>query len=123
MHGFVEDIRSYFELAQVLVVPLFVGSGTRCKILEGMASGTPVVSPSIGAEGTGGENILIADSAAGLAAAIVRRCEREECLRIGAAGGALVEGKYSWDASAEGVRGWGATDSPSRLRPTRPFVP
>jgi glycosyltransferase involved in cell wall biosynthesis len=108
MHGFVDDIRSYFERAQVLVVPLAVGSGTRIKILEGMASGTPVVSTSIGAEGlecTDGENILIADNATGLATAVVRLLrDREECFRIGAAGRVLVEGQYSWDASAEVVR-------------------
>lgn len=108
MHGFVEDIRSYFEHAHVLVVPLVVGSGTRIKILEAMASGTPVVSTSIGAEGlecADGENIMITDSVAGLAAAVVRLLRnREECFRIGAAGRRLVEGKYSWDASAEVVR-------------------
>jgi glycosyltransferase involved in cell wall biosynthesis len=108
MHGFVEDVRPYFEESQILVVPLSVGSGTRIKILEAMATGTPVVSTAIGAEGlecTHGENIVIANSAKDLAAAVVRLLrDREQCFRIGVAGRRLVERKYSWDVSAEVMR-------------------
>jgi polysaccharide biosynthesis protein PslH len=46
-------------------VPIRAGSGTRIKILEAFAAGTPVISTSLGAEGlevTPGEEILIADS-------------------------------------------------------------
>jgi glycosyltransferase involved in cell wall biosynthesis len=108
MLGFVEDVRPHFEESQVLVVPLSVGSGTRIKILEAMATGTPVVSTAIGAEGLeyrDGENILIANSAPDLAAASVRLLrDPDECVRIGLAGRRLVEGKYSWDASADVMR-------------------
>lgn len=108
MHGFVEDIRPHLVESQMLVVPLSVGSGTRIKILEAMATGTPVVSTSIGAEGlecSDGENIVIANSATDLAAACVRLLgDREECCRIGAAGRRLVVAKYSWDASADVMR-------------------
>jgi glycosyltransferase involved in cell wall biosynthesis len=108
MHGFVEDIRAYLEQTQVLVVPLFAGSGTRIKILEAMASGTPVVSTSIGAEGldySNEENIVIADTAADMAASVVALLrDRERCFRIGRAGRRLVEQKYSWDASADVMR-------------------
>ena len=108
MHGFVEDVRPYFETSQVLVVPLSVGSGTRIKILEAMATGTPVVSTAIGAEGldcTPGENILIADTVTDLAAAVVGLFrDRERAFRIGAAGRRLVEAQYSWDASGDVLR-------------------
>jgi glycosyltransferase involved in cell wall biosynthesis len=108
MHGFVKDVRPHFEESQILVVPLSVGSGTRIKILEAMATGTPVVSTAIGAEGlecSHGENILIANSASDLAAAGVRLLrDREECFRMGEAGRHLVERKYSWDASADVMR-------------------
>ena len=108
MHGFVEDIRPFLEQAQILVVPLFIGSGTRIKILEAMGSGTPVVSSSIGAEGidySKGENILIADTAAELAASVVSLLrDRERCFTIGQAGRRLVEEKYSWDSSADVMR-------------------
>ena len=108
MHGFVEDVRPFFEECQILVVPLSVGSGTRIKILEAMATGTPVVSTDIGAEGidyVDGENILIANSPQDLSAAVVRLLrDREECFRIGAAGRRLVERSYSWDSAAEVMR-------------------
>ncbi len=108
MHGFVEDVRPHFEESHVLVVPLSIGSGTRIKILEAMATGTPVVSTAIGAEGleySHGENILIADSATDLAAAAVRLLrDREQAFRMGVAGRRLVAGKYSWDTSADVMR-------------------
>ena len=108
MHGFVDDIRPFFAQCQILLVPLAMGSGTRIKILEGMASGTPIVSTRVGAEGleyTDGQNIVIADSAVDLAAAAVRLLEsREECYRLGMAGRRLVEKQYSWDSSANIVR-------------------
>jgi glycosyltransferase involved in cell wall biosynthesis len=62
--GLVSDVRPEVQSAGVSVVPLRHGSGTRLKIIESMALGTPVVSTSKGAEGldvTHGENILLAD--------------------------------------------------------------
>lgn len=108
MHGYVPDIRPYLQRCQTMAVPLFIGSGTRIKILETMASGTPVVSSSVGAEGLrclDGENIVIADSADDFASAIVSLLlDRDRCRRIGAAGRRLVEKEYTWDASAETIR-------------------
>jgi glycosyltransferase involved in cell wall biosynthesis len=108
MHGFVDDVRPYLALSQVLVVPLLAGSGTRIKILEAMASGTPVVSTAVGAEGidyTDGDNIVIANGPAAIADAVIGLLrDRARCFEIGRAGRRLVEQKYSWDASADVVR-------------------
>jgi len=63
--GFVDDVRPYMDEAEVMVVPLRIGSGTRLKILDAMAMGKAIVSTSVGCEGlevTDGENILIADA-------------------------------------------------------------
>jgi polysaccharide biosynthesis protein PslH len=49
--GRVTDIRAAFKQAHVLVAPVFSGKGTRYKILEAMASGTPVVATPIALEG------------------------------------------------------------------------
>lgn len=49
--GYVEDIRPLVGGSTLCVVPLRQGAGTRLKILEAMALGTPVVSTSKGAEG------------------------------------------------------------------------
>jgi polysaccharide biosynthesis protein PslH len=62
--GTVQDLRGFYHLADVAVVPLRLGGGTRLKILEAMAAGVPVVSTAVGAEGlevNPGHNILIAE--------------------------------------------------------------
>lgn len=63
--GFINDPLEYMKSKDVLVVPLFSGSGVRIKIIEAMALGKTVLSTSKGAEGipyTHQKNILIADS-------------------------------------------------------------
>jgi polysaccharide biosynthesis protein PslH len=63
--GSVDDVRPYIAQAEVAVVPLYAGGGTRLKIFEFMAMGTPVVSTTIGAEGLDledGKHWLCADS-------------------------------------------------------------
>jgi polysaccharide biosynthesis protein PslH len=62
--GTVDDVRRFYRDADVALVPLRLGGGTRLKILEAMAAGVPVISTSVGAEGLDvqpGLNILIAD--------------------------------------------------------------
>ena len=46
--GFVDDVRIPVAEASVCVVPIRQGGGTRLKILEAMALGTPVVATSQG---------------------------------------------------------------------------
>lgn len=49
--GHVKNIQSYYEEASVFIVPLFIGSGIRIKILEALSYKIPVVSTSTGCEG------------------------------------------------------------------------
>ena len=49
--GFVEDIVALIKSADVVIVPLIAGSGTRYKILEAVAAGRTVISTTVGAEG------------------------------------------------------------------------
>jgi len=51
IRGFVEDIREPLARYAVFVCPVRSGSGVRVKLLEAFASGIPVVSTRIGAEG------------------------------------------------------------------------
>ncbi len=51
VRGFVEDIREPLGRYAVFVCPIRSGSGVRVKLLEAFASGIPVVSTKIGAEG------------------------------------------------------------------------
>jgi glycosyltransferase involved in cell wall biosynthesis len=63
--GSVPDIRPYIAGATVFIMPLHMGSGTRLKLIEGMAAGKPVVSTTLGAEGfpvQDGVNIILADT-------------------------------------------------------------
>ncbi len=54
--GFIEDIRPVVAGSAALVAPLRIGGGTRLKILEAMALGTPVVATKLGAAGIGAEH-------------------------------------------------------------------
>ena len=63
--GGVPDVREYYRQAWMQVVPLRIGGGTRLKIPESLAMGTPVVSTTIGAQGLDlrhGQEILLADT-------------------------------------------------------------
>ena len=66
VEGEVKDAASFFNANDIMIVPLFSGSGIRIKIIEAMAYGKTVVSTSLGAEGieySRAENLLIADLA------------------------------------------------------------
>lgn len=98
--GYVDDIRAEVVGAVVCVIPLREGGGTRLKLLEAMALGTPVVSTSKGAEGlavVAGEHLLIADDPAQFAHATVRLL-RDKALRhrLAENGRRLVENRYDW---------------------------
>lgn len=98
--GHVADIRVPVAEATVCVVPLRQGGGTRLKILEAMALGTPVVATSKGAEGlevTPNHDILIADEPAGFAAQVLRLLRNgylREQVTVNAR--RLVERQYDW---------------------------
>jgi glycosyltransferase involved in cell wall biosynthesis len=49
--GLVDNISDYINAADVVIVPLLAGGGTRIKILESIACGKTVVSTTKGAEG------------------------------------------------------------------------
>jgi glycosyltransferase involved in cell wall biosynthesis len=73
--GQVDDVRPFLEQSDVFVCPVRLGGGFRGKVLEAMASGVPVVSTRLGAEGLpaeDGRNIVLADTPEELAAATVR---------------------------------------------------
>ena len=98
--GFMDDIRPVIAGAWMCVVPLRQGSGTRLKILEAMALGTPVVSTTKGAEGlavTPEEDILIADQPEDFARQVVRLSgDTELRSRLSTNGRRLVEQRFSW---------------------------
>jgi len=73
--GEVASIESAYMHADLVVVPIRHGGGTRIKILEALALGRPVVTTTLGCEGLNRRNdveVLVADSAAEFARACLR---------------------------------------------------
>jgi polysaccharide biosynthesis protein PslH len=103
--GEVPDVRPYLDEAAVVVVPIRSGGGTRLKVVEGLAMARPMVSTAIGCEGVDvrdGEHLLVADTADGFAARVVRLfAEPELGAELGAAGRALMAERYSWHYAGE----------------------
>ena len=99
--GSVEDVRPYIAKAQVSIVPLRIGGGTRLKIYQFMAMAKPVVSTTIGAEGltvTHGEDILLADTPDRFAREVINLLNNSKLREdIGKAGEEMVNKYYSWD--------------------------
>jgi polysaccharide biosynthesis protein PslH len=102
--GEVEDTKSYFQRASVVVVPLRIGGGSRIKILEALACGKAVVSTAVGAEGlevVDGEHLAIADSPQEFAARVAELLEAKDKRRcLGDQGRLLVQRRYGWDGIA-----------------------
>ena len=102
--GPVEDALAELARAEVAVVPVVAGSGTRLKILEAWAAALPVVSTTLGAEGLpvcDGCNIWLADSpgAFGERVSWLLGCTAEQRSALGEAGRSLLEKEFNWEAS------------------------
>lgn len=70
----VASSKDFYQTYDIMLVPLWSGSGLRIKLVEGLAYGKAIVTTSIGAEGipyTHQENLLIADSATDFAKGII----------------------------------------------------
>lgn len=99
--GNVGDVRPYYASALVSAVALKAGGGTRLKILESMALGTPVVSTRLGCEGIevkNGQHILVADEPGDFAGRICDLMTSASLWQeISKNARDLVEEKYCWD--------------------------
>lgn len=100
--GRVPDVLPYLAEADIAVVPLISGGGTRLKILEAFAAGLPVISTRKGAEGIDvidGKHLLVRDTTAGFIEAILK-LQRNPGLRQKLSSNALelVKQRYSWES-------------------------
>ncbi len=102
--GAVADVRDCYRENSVMVVPLNFGGGSRLKILEAFAAGTPVVSTAKGAEGLDAENerhLLIADTPEAFAAAVIRLHQDGQLYReLKRNARWLAEERYDWPVQA-----------------------
>jgi|GEM_PF-2205394 len=99
--GFVEDLEAALT-GKIMIVPLWIGSGIRTKILAAWGSSCPVISTVVGAEGlpgTPGEHYLVADDAPAFADACVALAgDVGELNRISGNALELVQEKFSLSA-------------------------
>jgi glycosyltransferase involved in cell wall biosynthesis len=102
--GRVDDVRPYMERASGYIVPLRIGGGTRLKIYEAMAMENAIVSTSIGAEGlplTNGSELLLADTPAEFADAVVRIMTDETLAsELGRRAAKTVREQFGWASVA-----------------------
>ena len=107
VHGAVPDVRPHFREADIVVVPLLHGGGTRLKILDAAACGKAIVTTPLGAEGLPlrpGEDAVFAESAVALAHEIVLLLSdpaRRESLGRNAR---RVAEQYDWSLIGAGAR-------------------
>ena len=103
--GFVDDVRDHIAAARVNVIPLRVGGGTRRKVYEAMAIGTPIVSTQIGVEGLpvkDGVHYRCADDAHSFADATIELLDNEACaMKIAEHARKTVEEQFSYRNAAK----------------------
>jgi glycosyltransferase involved in cell wall biosynthesis len=101
----VPDVRPFLARCGMLAVPLRIGGGSRLKILEALATGTPVISTKVGAEGlrlTPGRDLIVTDGPGAMAGAIVEGIRRPEELQdTGEDGRRRVAVRYDWGPLAD----------------------
>lgn len=100
--GWVPEMQPWFDRAQAVIVPMRSGGGTRLKVLDGLASGRPLVSTTMGVMGVdvrADEQVLLADGVESFADAVVQVLGDPALAgRLGAAGRQVAEQVYDWQA-------------------------
>ncbi|MBN2318332.1 MAG: glycosyltransferase [Acidobacteria bacterium] len=100
LSGKVRDVHAYIEGAAVSVAPIRTGGGTRFKILEAFALGTPVVATSKAAEGLdaeAGKHFLRADTPRDFAQSVLRLLRNAgEARELAGRAREFVHAHYDW---------------------------
>lgn len=103
--GKVDSTIEYIQTAQVAIVPVLDGSGTRYKIIEAMACYTPVVSTPLGCQGLNVKhnvNIIVAESAEDLTQQTIELLNSpEKQVLIASNGYQIVKQNYSVEANTK----------------------
>src|SRR3989344_4386441 len=107
--GEVEDIRLAYGNSDVLLAPIRNGRGTKYKILEAMATKTPIVGTRLAVEGiniANGREALVESGAKELADSTVKVLKDQNLGQsLAAQAYILVKEKYSWDKISKGLDG------------------
>jgi sugar transferase (PEP-CTERM/EpsH1 system associated) len=104
--GYVDDIRKYYWMADVCVIPLRIARGLQNKVLEAMATGNAVVATSNASDGIichGNEDIIIADDEGDFAKAVIDLIKDSDKRReIGRKAAENIRRHYSWNINLQG---------------------
>jgi glycosyltransferase involved in cell wall biosynthesis len=80
-----KEIAPIYDQADIVVVPLAEGGGSRIKILEALALGCPIVATAKAVEGLGlvpDRHFLQAENAADMARAVARLFKNESLVKL-----------------------------------------
>ncbi|GAB7192718.1 hypothetical protein NUM3379_34270 [Kineococcus sp. NUM-3379] len=106
-HSDVPEVDPYYDGADVCVVPLLSGGGTKIKLVEAMSRGRAVVTTSLGLEGLEEHRdaVRVADGAGAFADALVELLgDAAQARRLGAAAAAAVDRDFSWPTAMTPLR-------------------
>jgi sugar transferase (PEP-CTERM/EpsH1 system associated) len=103
--GYVQDVRPYMSKSLIAVVPIYIASGVRLKIIEAMAMNLPIVTTSVGCEGLNlipGKHLLVSDSIEGFARNVLTLINNDELRnRIAENALQLIQDEFSWESVME----------------------
>jgi len=98
--GFVDDVRTHMDRAQVYLCPMRDGGGTRLKILDALSMGKPIVATQMALEGidvTPESDVLTADAPDTFARQVMRLLDDDAlCRRLSENGRVFAESHFAW---------------------------
>lgn len=99
----------FADKAEVMINPVRIVGGTRIKLLEALAASLPVVTYRSSLEGFAelqdGRDLLVAETPAEFAAAVIRLLKEPDLRdKIRRNGRAQIEQNYTWERSLRGLR-------------------
>ncbi|MFZ5759499.1 MAG: TIGR03087 family PEP-CTERM/XrtA system glycosyltransferase [Thermodesulfobacteriota bacterium] len=103
--GFVDDVRDYYSIADVCIVPLRIARGIQNKVLEGMAMSKPTVcTPQalVGIEKTSKNELFVAESEKSFADSVVSLLQNKLLMQeMGMQARKFVRNNYSWEGNLQ----------------------
>ena len=122
--GYVDDVRDYYRLADIGIIPLRMARGVQNKALEAMAMGLPVVATSRVIQGIGAtpeRDLLPGDTADEFRDQVTRLIRnRRLAEELGARGREFVLRHFDWRANLADLHRVLQSTSPRPRRPNRP---
>lgn len=104
--GTVDSVSDYYASASLVVLPLLHGGGVKIKLLEAASYGSPIVSTSVGVEGTDfedGVHALVADDDSTFAQQCIRLLKDDKLSSTLSQNALnLFKQKYLWEKICEG---------------------